>query len=446
MTPKQRKRWVLFLILSFLLINLACHLSAGNNADSRFATLIAMVEDHSFKIDPYVDLTTDWARTPDGHYYSNKAPGPMLIAAPLFWGLEKSWLGHHENKEERIRLLIQHKASWLKLFSYLFQLLPFLFLTWMIANKLIQENKSDFAIFMTLATLLFGNTASLFMSTYYGHAMTAVFILATLLALESSRFFCLGLFLGFTILCDYSGALLIIPLLLILKPSAKTYLKIFLGGIFPLALWSWYHSRCFGSPFAIANQFQNPLYQDVKSEAHNLWGILLPVPQLSTLYQLFFVTSRGILWVAPWILVILGWVGVKTAQGKTSEVPAPLKFATWGFGLLLWVNSCFGGWHGGLTPGPRYLSPTFPALALGLGLVIDSLKPPTQKILFLSVIFSLVFTALVYSTHISPPETPLWPLYLKLNFMTPSISTISRLFLIVPLLTTLVIKTLKWPR
>ena len=28
--------------------------------------------------------TNDWARTSDGHYYSNKAPGPMLLGWPVF--------------------------------------------------------------------------------------------------------------------------------------------------------------------------------------------------------------------------------------------------------------------------------------------------------------------------------------------------------------------------
>jgi len=443
---QQLKKHIIWWTLSFLVINLACHLSAGTNADSRFATLIAIVEDHSFKIDPYVNLTSDWAKTPEGHYYSNKAPGPMLLAAPIFFVFEKIAMARIPEKAERIQKLIKYKATWLKLLSYLLQVLPFMAITFFAANKLIQKEVSPAALNLFLAAVFFGNTAALLMSTFYGHGITAVFIFALILGIQSSSYGWAGLFFGFAVLCDYSAILLLLPALCLMKRELKIFVRFILGGIVPLVLWVIYHVQCFGSPFNIANKFQNPIYQDVTSASNNLWGILVPYPQLSTIYELLIGPSRGILWVAPWILFLIIWSANKYRLGKSHDVPKELKFAGVSFFLLLWMNSCFGGWHGGLTPGPRYLSPLFPVFAFCLGLSFDRMNLKAQRLVFILVLLALAFSCLVYSTHISPTTVPLWPLYLKANFVSPNLNSLSRLLLIIPLLTFLLIRTLRWPK
>ncbi len=370
----------------------------------------------------------------------------MLIAAPVFFILEKIALSQISEKAERVKQLIKYKATWLKLLSYLFQLIPFMGLAYLISLNLISRKVSPLALYLTLAALLFGNTASLLMSTYYGHGMTAIFILAMILLIERSQYFWAGLSFGFAVLCDYSGVLLTIPLLLIIKRDLKIFSRFIMGGVAPLLLWIFYHNQCFGSPFHIANQFQNPIYQDLSSKSHNLWGILLPYPQLSTINQLLLGQSRGILWTLPWVFVLLGWALKKILSKESFDIPPQLKFTLVAFAMLLWMNSCFGGWHGGLTPGPRYLSPIFPVFALSIGLCFDKMALPLQRTLFILVIVSLVFASLVYSSHIAPSQVPLWPLYLKINFKNPTTTTLSRLFLIVPLLIFVGTKTLYWPK
>jgi hypothetical protein len=76
-------------IVIFVAINLACPLRNGVNVYSRWATLASMAEDRSYAIDNYVSVTADWSRTPDGRYYSNKPPGPMLAGFPLFLALRQ---------------------------------------------------------------------------------------------------------------------------------------------------------------------------------------------------------------------------------------------------------------------------------------------------------------------------------------------------------------------
>lgn len=437
--------WLRFWIVGFFLINIACHLSAGTNADSRFAALLALVENHNFQIDPYVNLTVDWSQTPDGHFYSNKAPGPILIAAPFFFSIVKLGFSRVENRSERERLLIKYKASWLKLFSYLFQLLPFMFIGYFWSLKLLEQKVDLPTVCLSLAALLFGNTAAVFMSAFYGHGMTAVWVLSMVLCARFQKYYGVGLCFGFAVLTDYSAILFALPLLLLIQQDAKTFIKIILGGLFPLCLWILYHSSCFGSPFHIANQFQNPLFKDV-TERGNLWGILLPFPKFTTLAQLIGGPSRGMIWVVPWILVLIVWSLVNALRGRGADISAELKFSIFGLGLLLIMNSCFGGWHGGLTPGPRYLSSIFPVFALSIPFCFGKMSVGWQRVLFVSICSSVFFTALVYSTNISPPLVPLWPLYLRQTVVNPTASSVARMALVLPLLIYLTVKTLKWPR
>lgn len=440
------KRQIAFWLVGFLVINLGCHLSAGTNSDSRFASLLAIVEDHSFSIDRYVDLTVDWARTPNGRYFSNKAPGPVLVAAPLFWILDQAVSKAIPEKQSRVEWLIKHKASWLKLFSYLFQIIPFICVIYLFSQELIKSGCSQQAIALFLAATLFGNTASLLMSTYYGHGMSALWILSMLLCLRRHFYFGVGFCFGFSVLTDYSGILLVFPLLFVIKRDLKNIIKIVFGGLLPLVLFVIYHQRCFGSPFSIANQFQNPIFKDVGSQSHNLWGILLPYPNTSVLYQLFLGQSRGMIWVVPWILLLLVWFLWFGSQARNEKISPEFRFGLMGLGLLVWMNSCFGGWHGGLTPGPRYLSPIFPIFGIALGLCFDQRSVFFQRLVVISVATSVFFSALVYANHISPDRVPLWPFYLESSFISPSLTTITRLLLVLPVLLFLWFRTVLWPR
>ena len=71
-------------IVFFLAMNLIFTHDGSVNALARYASLCSLAESGSFVINGYEGLTIDWARTPDGKYFSNKAPGPMFVAYPLY--------------------------------------------------------------------------------------------------------------------------------------------------------------------------------------------------------------------------------------------------------------------------------------------------------------------------------------------------------------------------
>jgi hypothetical protein len=111
--------------LFFLLIQFAFEQDGGVNPASRLAVLESFAENHTVRIDGYESMTVDWARTPDGHYYSNKAPGPVMVALPFYWLGDKIWNIRSSTKEKRDE--VRYRVSWhvLKWFSLLLQALPF---------------------------------------------------------------------------------------------------------------------------------------------------------------------------------------------------------------------------------------------------------------------------------------------------------------------------------
>jgi len=402
----------------FLLLCLFCELDGGVNEGSRHATLMAMSEDHSFQIDPYVKHTMDWSRTPDGSYFSNKAPGPVLLGFPLFWAFDSVETDGIADRNTRDKIRHDLKRPNFFLLTLLLQIIPFMFLSVYGLGYLADKGVSLGALHLAAMAMVIGNTSILFMNTYFGHALTAVFVLALCLALLKEHFFAVGLFYGWALLSDYSSAMLLLPLVfaVLIWPSQMGRVKrlayCFLGGILPGGLWIFYHTVCFGGAFNIANKFQNPQFVDVANSTHNLWGILT-LPSVSIIIELLVGPTRGILFTQPWVLVLLVALPVALKKSRLSPTTKALTyFLVPSLFLLILMNASFGGWHGGGTPGPRYLSAIFPALALLLGLIYDDLSPLAKTLAWTTVTYAVLFTIVGFSVYFRPAVVPLWSYYI----------------------------------
>jgi hypothetical protein len=79
------------------------------------------------------------------------------------------------------------------------------------------------------------------------------------------------------------------------------------------------------------------------------------------------------------------------------------------------MNGSFGGWHGGATPGPRYLSIAFPPLALAMVGIYTRAGAFWRQALVVAVAIGMVMFILLFSTSsiIAQPEDPLLPFYLN---------------------------------
>ena len=409
-------------IIGFLFLNLANTQDGGQNARTRIAAMRSMHEQFTFRIDPHIGATNDWSQTPDGAYYSNKAPGPMLYGFPVFLILDRL----HMLKEGARR-----DANGLRQFpdylqmtgtSLLMQAVPFAILAAYLVHILSGLGASLFTQAFVLFAVLFGNTAAIYMASYFGHGITAFFTLAALVAMLERRYMLLSFCFGSALLCDYgvgmqvpSVALALGYILFSLPRDRRAHelrsisKGVVLGALVPGVLWVWYHTMAFGNPFYIANKFQNPAFLDMKDQAVQLWGIF-SLPRLEVLWALLFGAERGIWVTQPWVLLAIPFGLFYAWRGVAREAAV---FCVVGLAGLIFMNASFGGWNGGGAAGPRYLSHIFPAFALWIGLFLDRMPRVVISGFWLSLGFAVLYRSLVYNSTTEAAFAPLWSLYLS---------------------------------
>jgi len=215
------------------------------------------------------------------------------------------------------------------------------------------------------------------------------------------------------VLTDYGSALFLPVLGLMIAfsgPSAarlRHLVRFGLGGLAPLLIFAGYHAYCFGGPFTLPNKYQNPVF--VEHGGRTLWGVIDLVPSWPIAKALLFGTGRGMWITQPWVLVLIAifalLVWTRRLWGdRLSAIRSAVPFALGGFVLLFLMNASFGGWHGGVCPGPRYLSAIFPVFGFALGLAYDKLPRPLRALLWLTVLPSLVLFILIWAG-----DPAIWP-------------------------------------
>jgi hypothetical protein len=349
----------------------------------------------------------DWARTPDGRVFSNKPPGPSLIAFPVYWLLDQWLTRNTPDRAQRDVLRWRYKGRIQKTLAFIFQVVPLAFLMLYTACYLNSLKISKATVNRTLMAIAFGSTASVFMNTFFGHGMASVALLAFMLWLLSRKFCAAGFALGIAGLCDY-GIMALAPgvFLALLPLSCNKFSRIFLGLSGPLIVFAAYHGWCFGGPFIPATRFQNPVF--VEAVHYKLWGIF-GIPSMEIFLKLLGGPERGLLFTVPWLLVLMPSVALSTWQDRASNTGVVARFSVVGLLGLLLLNASFNGWHGGLVPGPRYLCAIFPVWALWLGLSRDHLATTSRILVDIGLFVSCLLSILIFSTDLAVPKTPLWP-------------------------------------
>jgi hypothetical protein len=232
-----------------------------------------------------------------------------------------------------------------------------------------------------------------------------LFSLAFLYFWREKKYFFSALALSLSVLCDY-GSLFLLPafgLALLVSNdykalNIKIFKSFFLGCIIPLLLWIYYHTLCFGKPWYIANRFQNPVFQDVKTVENQLWGVIALFPNFTTMKNLLWGSTRGILQTQPWVLIAL-ILQIKLIF-KNNLRSFSNYFAIFSFAFLFYMNASFGGWHGGASPGARYMSVAFALIAFSIWENWIYFAYREKLILWIALGWSLIFYAHVMSTSI----------------------------------------------
>ena len=413
----------LFLLLNFMLPH-----TGGDNANSRYAMSLAMALHGTFQIDSnYKDLTGDWSQTPDGHYYSNKAPLPAMLGAPVLWVAARFVPADKSDSQAVETYFVRNAATFKMVLSWLTQVIPMAFLISAIWDFLRARRFSLTATMLAVTAMLFANTASVYFNNFFGHGLAAMLVLVTVLCAIEKRIMLSAFFFGATLLSDYATAL-VLPVLAIMwfadakmegpKALLTALLKVVSGASIPGLVWIWYHITCFGSPFTLPNKFQNPAWVDLKNQDDALWVIFHSYPQPTILFELLFGTARGLLWTQPWILFLYGFGALqilkraKTSVFGSRDFDRVNLFFVSGLTLLLIMNASFGGWHGGLTNGPRYLSPIFLVAALLMAPLWDQGSQWLRRVLAGTLGFAVFYYALGFSQDLQTQMNP-WGEYLS---------------------------------
>ena len=362
---------------------------ANPNENVRVYTTMALVEQHTLRIDEMVARhgpVIDAARvvdpaTGEAHDLSVKAPATSFAGVPVYWMMTKvaplfgRAVPDASSSEE-------DRASWLfaaivvlRLFTV--QLPCFAFLVWL--ERWLRGTTSDAVLrLVAVAGVGLGTNYLGYALMFASHATFACAAFASFAliygerrARRDARFrrrrvaLLAGLTAGLVTLLEYHA----LPVSVILaayaltafwRPSRLVWLV--LGGASTAAVMMLFQWRAFGSPWT-------PGHRLIESEVlagylkQGLFGVNAPDAHIA--WRLATSAEVGLFALSPFLA--LG--GLAVIVGVAPRTPRELRFATsaWIAAMAaLWATaSGIANWHGGWTVGPRYLGAAPPFFAFG---------------------------------------------------------------------------------
>ena len=189
----------------------------GWNQISRFDAIFAFIEPdtldyRTFRIDQFLvnpilgQNTGDWSRSelPGRHYYSNKAPGPMLVGVPIYWLMYQV---------EAAFGAIPESHYWTRVNTYLLNLALTVVPAMFAAIAFLRLLRCGFGLrpreALALTFVLFFATALLPYGTQlWGHTSAAALVVISLYCLVGrtpSSAAMSGFFIGMAVLSEYSS-------------------------------------------------------------------------------------------------------------------------------------------------------------------------------------------------------------------------------------------------
>lgn len=337
-----------------------------------------------------------------GHFHPNKPPGTSFMALPAYYAIYKIERALGVNPDHWWVLNLNAWLTTIFSVGLMSALGCVMFLR--LALK-VADGKAVPALLAT-AGFAFGTTFFPFATILFDHALTASLLISALYCLSWER--CggfdtcalkhtsgdvrnvlAGIAAGLAVVTNYVavGAVAALGLYALLagRLNVRRAIAFSLGGLPMAALLLYYHQVNFGSPLALANDFQNPIF---KTESGSLGMFGQPNPYVVQL--LIASPYRGIFVLCPVLIMgVYGWV--VWLREKTWAPEARVGIAIFTFFFL--VNASFNGYHAGYSAGPRYLVPGIPFLALACVVGFVRWRKTTLALLAVSVVQQFLLTA-----------------------------------------------------
>ena len=329
---------------------------------SRYVLTVAAVDDHTLQLDRYEDyLGLDQARY-GGHIYTDKAPYQPLLAAPAYQAYRiaggdpfPAGFAHR-----RFQQGTNYGLWWVTLWS---SVLPAMALA-VVVRRLVARTHPELATRVALAVIV-GTTVLPFAGWLFGHVLAALFVTGAWYLLRRDHpttvgMFAAGALLGLGIGAEYAVAVIALVALV---------------HVITLRRWSWLLALCAGTvvaslPLFAYNWvlFDNPFevsYQGhLKSfDGEGALGVYnLKAPSIHELTKTLF-GNRGLFVITPIVALAVAGAVLAIVRRLPTRRDAWLGLAS--LAGMIAISTGIDG-YGGDSPGPRYLIPALPLLAVPL--------------------------------------------------------------------------------
>ncbi len=334
---------------------------------SRMCLTQALVDGRLAADECHADGPGDYARY-RGHLYSDKAPGASVVAVPaaelVRLPVPAAWIGDGDPRLWLVRMSTNGVA-----------LILCAFLLGRVAEGLARGWGG-----VSLVTFALGTIVSGVAPAGFAHLPAATLGFTAFLLAWSSRRLAAGLVAGLALLVEYQIGLVVVAVGAYAALGGWRPLVRYAAGVVPgLALLGAYNWAAFDSPFHLSYRYVTDHFAE--GMARGFFGIR--APSLHGLH-LVLTANRGLLLVSP-VLVAAAYGLLRLwREGHRAEAivcaAIPLAFVVLDAGYYLP--------YGGDSPGPRFVVPALPFLALGLPLAFRAMPLLTTALAVLSVIAS----------------------------------------------------------
>ncbi|HKD16483.1 MAG TPA: hypothetical protein VKG23_01350 [Thermoanaerobaculia bacterium] len=378
---------------------------ANPNELSRFQTVVAMADDHTFAIDAAIARLGDHEdkAVDRGRFYSNKAPGLAFAAYPVYrvlrLALPPASSGTFDPIFVLTRLLTVSLVCVIALRRFAARLL---------------EIAAPTAAALVLFAVALGTPYLFYARSFFSHAWTAALLFLAWDRLRRSeqangsgrggRTAALaGILTAWAVISEYSVAPLAVALTVRTAAggSRRRFVHFALGAVLPLVLLGAYDAVSFGSPWTLSSAreaFRE--YGDLAGRG--VFGFGLPSPRIALAYLAG--PARGVLLFCPFFVwSIFGLV----RWWKSGRARADWWFVVAGLAVFFVLLSGYPNWHGGWSLGTRYLLPGLFFAALPIAWVLEGAW--SRGLFLAAAVFSVAVHGLLTASwpHF-PPEMP-WP-------------------------------------
>jgi len=284
-----------------------------------------------------------------GHFYSDKAPGVSILAIPVAEavGLREpsKWHRTGDLRVWAVRASVGGLA-----------LLLCAFLVGRVAEGLAPGTGGP-----TLVALALGTEAAALAMSNFDHVPAAALAFAAFVLAWRRRPLLAGLVAGAAVLVAYEAGVVALVLAGYVLLTGARALGRYVLGVAPAALaLGAYNQAAFGSPFHLSYRYVSD--QFAANQAAGFFGIHAPSWHA---IRLVFVGDQGLLFASPFLVAAaVGLVLLGRSRAVEATVCGIIVLA------FLTLDCGYFDPYGGDSPGPRFVTPALPFLALGLPFVL----------------------------------------------------------------------------